>query len=322
LERIVVILLWILFLPVGIVLAILLMFVLLPIRTGASGYYTEAGAAVHGWVRAFAGLLGVVIDYDGAVKRFCVVFGPWVIWRPKGDKEADKKEAPVESNRPAFSPFQETPKETTPDLSSVIEQRDDESIPIQPPPHVLNVETQRTSAEPESRVGQTDVAPSVVSRPEQVEADSQKKPDLEPREKKPSLWDKWRKLKVQITRYRGYWNDVQPIVWRFVKRLFHIIRFRRLEIEVVLGTGDPASTGKLFGYAQAVRPLLGKHLRFDMRPDFTRERAEVTGTLELSVYVYRILWAVGCLLIRGGWAGWRIWRIEKKAQQVMTPSEV
>ncbi len=307
-----VILLWILFLPVGIVLAILLMFVLLPIRTGASGYYNEEGAGGHGWVRAFAGLLGVVIDYGNGGKHFCVMFGPWVIWRPKGDKTTDKQDVAPESDLSVFPPVQQIQPEPATALPPVFDQSNIEPVTGQQIERATQVEYEQKPVE------QT----TILESPELIEDASQKRPGVEPQSPKLSLWGRWRKLKVQITRYRAYWNDVQPIVWRFVKRLFHIIRFRRLEMDVTIGTGDPALTGKLFGYVQAVRPLLGKHFRFDMRPDFTRERAEVTGALELSVYVYRILWAVSCLLIRGGWAGWRIWRIEKKAQQVMTPSEV
>ncbi len=147
-------------------------------------------------------------------------------------------------------------------------------------------------------------------------------PDEESTEAQPSIWTRWKMLRVQISRYWGYSQDARPILGRFLKRLMRILRFRYVDVDVVYGADDPAHTGRLFGYIQAIRPFLGKRTSLVLTPDFTQSRVEGAGTLEISFYLSRFLWAVCVLVIRGGVLGGKIWWTERRIKRRVVLPEV
>ena len=292
----------------GIPLGLVGLFVLMPIRVGATGSYREDARDVRGWARGFAGLLGVVFDYRETGGRVRVMLGRWVLWQPKPE-EAESEIAidgsePVKPTPPAVreegSPgqVQETPivSESTrqaPRASSKAVNRSANEIP--------RVEPQ-TSKRPDSGGTNRDQAA----------------PD---KEKKPSLFERWRVLKTQLLRYRAYWHRARPILTRLLCRLWRAVRFRSVDLDVVFGAGDPSWTGRVFGYVEAVRSLLGPRMRLALTPDFVRARFEASGQMAFSVYLWRLLWALGCVAVRGGVVAFFIWRAERRVKRLAVAQE-
>ncbi len=118
-------------------------------------------------------------------------------------------------------------------------------------------------------------------------------------------------------RVRSYIRRLKAPVWRFLKRLLRGFRFRRFACRLIYGASDPATTGQVFGYAQAVSNVLGKRAQVNVGADFERERLEGEAEVEVAVYVYRLLWAVLCLIphIAGAWIAdvWTRWRRKRVA---------
>ncbi len=81
------IILTLLALLIGIPVTVLMLFVLLPIRVGAAGFYREMDYDVSGWARGWAGLCGVVFRYGEEGLLLRLVLGPWTVWQPRGEDE-------------------------------------------------------------------------------------------------------------------------------------------------------------------------------------------------------------------------------------------
>ena len=101
-----------------------------------------------------------------------------------------------------------------------------------------------------------------------------------------------------------------------------ILRFRYIDVDMVYGADDPAQTGRLFGYVEAIRHLLSKRTSLVLVPDFTQSRLEGAGKLEVSFYMSRFLWAVCALVVRGGILGGKIWWIERRIKRQTVLNEV
>ena len=297
--------------PIGAVVMLLTLVVLLPIHMGGSGYFRENEYAVSGWAKVLAGLVGVVFEYTEQGGHLQVVMGRWVLWQPKEETEGASKagvasdtlqekpiseDAPTEEKRITVEPTEPTERiKPTERIES-------------PEPVELSKEQKTSSPLPET--------PSIppTSLPEVPTEDD------EPQ--KPSFWSRWQKLRVQLNRYLDYWQEAWPILKRFLKRLMRIFGFRYVDLDVTFGASDPAQTGQLFGYMEAVRPMLGKRASLILTPDFTQSRLDGAGGIEISFYLSRLLWALFALIVRGGVLGGKIWWRERRAKRLVGLEEV
>jgi|GEM_PF-4350752 len=325
------IILTILALLIGIPVAIVILFCLLPIRVGAAGFYREADYDVSGWARGWAGLCGVVFHYGEGGLLLRVILGPWTVWQPRGEDE--KVDADVV--RPKIK------REPSPEPEHIVE-----PVPERPP-GVTESELPQDAFEPEPEVDSDpetepqpdlDEPPEPIARapvdtgrqvekrelPESVEGKIEPEADEtppEPGDEKPSWWARLQTLRAQVWRYLDYVGDARPFLWRFLKRLFRIIGFRRVNLDVELGVGDPALMGRLFGYVEAVRPMLNKRVRISLTPDFVHQRFAAEGAFEISIYLYRLIWAVLALIVRGGVLAAKVWWTERKVKREASLAE-
>ncbi len=230
-------------LVLGLFLAVLVLFFVLPLRVGAAGFYREAGYNVSGFARGWGGLCGAVCEFDERGLQVRVVLGCWTVWRPKEKYSAGDAEVDI-------------------------------------------------SAEPErdTRTKKADAAAAA----------------------KPSYWSRC----VQAKQHLRYAAAARPILMRFVTRVSKMIQFQRAALDLELGVGDPAFTGRLFGYVEAFKRVVGKRVRISLTPDFVQPRFAGSGSLRFSIYLYRLLFAALALAARGGFLGAKIWWTQRKAKRV------
>lgn len=64
---------------------------------------------------------------------------------------------------------------------------------------------------------------------------------------------------------------------------------RRLKANIEFGSGDPASTMKVYGYYCMIYPFYGKHIKFtpDMENKVLNLDAKLTGRFQ----IFRMMWA-------------------------------
>ena len=226
----------------GIPLAILALFIFLPIRAGATGYYRENDYSISGFARGCAGLCGIICDIDKKGMQLRVVIGRWTAWRP-GEK---------------------------------------------PPPPAPT--TEDTAIEPQR------------DRPKKKSYPTTK----------PSYWSRLQTLHAKTKQYLNYAAEARPILKRFAKRLSKTVAFQHLELNLEVGTEDPAFTGRLFGYIEAFKRIFGKRIHISLIPDFLQPRFTGSGSLKLSIYLHRLIFAALALAIRGGLWRAKIWWTERK----------
>ena len=128
-------------------------------------------------------------------------------------------------------------------------------------------------------------------------------------------WTAWRStLQMKIESFQSYIVDAFPllILTPFAKRLSKTIALQYIELNLEVGTDNPAFTGRLFGYVEAAKRVFGKRIRISLTPDFVQPRFAVSGSLKLSIYLYRFIFAVLPLAVRGGLLSAKIWWTERK----------
>ena len=226
-------------LVLGIPLTILALFLCLPIRAGATGYYRENDYSISGFARGCAGLCGIICDIDKTGMQLRVVIGRWTAWRP-GEKPPSATTEPQRDT--ATEPQRERPKKSYPTT-------------------------------------------------------------------KASYWSRLQTLRAKA---KQYLQDVRPILTRFAKRLSKTIAFQHLELNLELGTDDPALTGRLFGYIEAFKRIFGKRIHISITPDFLQQRLAGSGSLRFSIYLHRLIFAALALAVRGGLWRAKIWWTERK----------
>ena len=233
-------------LVLGIPLAMLTLFLCLPIRIRATGYYRENDYNISGSARSCAGLCGIVCDIDKKGIQLRVVIGRWTAWRPQ--------EKPP-SSEPTTEPERDTATEP--------QRERPESHPTTNPPY----------------------------------------------------WSRLQTLHAKTKQYLNYAADARPILTRFAKRLSKTIAFQHLELNLELGTEDPAFTGRLFGYVEAFKRVFGKRIHISITPDFLQPRFAASGSLRLSIYLHRLIFAALALVVRGGLLRAKIWWTERKIRR-------
>ena len=226
-------------LVLGIPLAIIALFLCLPIRIRATGYYRENDYNISGSARGCAGLCGIICDIDKKGIQLRVVIGRWTAWRPR-----------------------EKPPSSEPTTKS---ERD------------ITTKPQRDRPKKKSHPTET--------------------------------------LRVKAKKYLNYAAEARPILTRFIKRLLKTIALQHAELNLELGTDDPAFTGRLFGYIEATKRIFGKRIRISITPDFLQPRFAGSGSLKLSIYLHRLIFAALALILRGGLMRAKIWWTERKIQR-------
>lgn len=139
-------------------------------------------------------------------------------------------------------------------------------------------------------------------------------------EEKPSLWEWAGDVRERISLARAYIGRLKGPLRRFAGRVWRAVQLRRFSGAVTFGAFDPATTGRLYGYSLAFLGVLGAGDRMRITPDFERGRLEGAVEVVLWVYLYRLVWASGCLAVRFAgawlaevWAGWRARRVAARA---------
>lgn len=232
-------------LVLGIPLAILVLFLCLPIRVSATGYYRENDYNISGSAHGCAGLCGIICEIDKKGIQLRVVIGRWTAWRP-GEKPPSPAPTTKLERDTATEPKRDRPKR--------------KSYPTT----------------------------------------------------KPSHWSRLQTLHEKTKQYLNYAAEARPILTRFMKHLSKTIAFRHLELNLELGTDDPAFTGRLFGYIEAFKRVFGKRIRISLTPDFVQPRFAGSGSLRLSIYLHRLIFAALVLTVRGGLWRAKIWWTKRK----------
>lgn len=85
---------------------------------------------------------------------------------------------------------------------------------------------------------------------------------------------------------------IQPAIkklWKVGKKLIKHMMPRRLKANIEFGSGDPASTMKVYGYYCMIYPFYGKHIKFtpDMENKVLNLDAKLTGRFQ----IFRMMWA-------------------------------
>jgi hypothetical protein len=96
----------------------------------------------------------------------------------------------------------------------------------------------------------------------------------------------------------------------FLKKAVREFRFERLDMNLRFGTGDPASTGMLYGLAQCVLSIPVERCRAELTPDFTERKLE--GRAELAVR-FVLIRLVAILVVEGIRLKFALWRSAKRA---------
>ena len=104
-----------------------------------------------------------------------------------------------------------------------------------------------------------------------------------------------------IKRHRAYKvisnKPLRKKLLRWLKRsTVHAIRiasFKKLKVHVKVGTRDPATLGKIYGYFSAAKSALALqnyHADLTMEPIFTEKRLDIDSELKLKTTLSIILW--------------------------------
>ncbi len=114
---------------------------------------------------------------------------------------------------------------------------------------------------------------------------------------KGSIDDFIKKAKKKYKEAKYYYKLIQhPCIqsaikklWKVGKKLMKHMMPRRLKANIEFGSGDPASTMKVYGYYCMIYPFYGKHIKFtpDMENKVLNLDAKLTGRFQ----IFRMMWA-------------------------------
>ena len=110
---------------------------------------------------------------------------------------------------------------------------------------------------------------------------------------------------------------------RFLNRFWRSLRLHRASCDIVLGTGDPAETGRISGMILAVRSLLGPRVRIGIDPRFLLRTFEVRGSIVFRLNFAKLIAAVvnlgvglGGMAVRDFLRGFSDWLRRKIGRRV------
>lgn len=104
---------------------------------------------------------------------------------------------------------------------------------------------------------------------EELSPDTTPLPVREEKSKRPGLSD--------LIRYL-------PLIKRVISEIMHHLEIREVDADVTFGAGDPVTTGLVYGYYHAIRPLItGKICSLNLTPDFEHYITEGEALIVLLV---------------------------------------
>lgn len=77
-------------------------------------------------------------------------------------------------------------------------------------------------------------------------------------------------------------------LWSVAKKMLKHVRPRRLKAVIEYGSGDPASTMKVYGYYCMIYPFYGKKIKFT--PDMENKVLNLDASLSGRVQFFRLMW--------------------------------
>jgi hypothetical protein len=79
--------------------------------------------------------------------------------------------------------------------------------------------------------------------------------------------------------------------WRTLPLCFHVVQFDHFLLHAKAGVGDPAETGKIYGWYSALRNVLlmrQRNIDVQFEPYFSGEALEIEGNIGLKTSIIRI----------------------------------
>lgn len=264
----------ILLILLGILLAALLLVLFMPVVYRASG---SAHAGEYRFCFRFRWLFGLVrgeFTYpgDGALR----IKALWLTLFDSGRKRRDARnsEAAAENGKKPESAEKTKTADSPTESNGNVETAE---LPTDSNGNVETAEFSQSSAENADLAGSSQNSGESEESPKSPQGQPQgqeKKPE-EPAPREP-LFAKLSGLKEKIQPYLAIVRDEdnQALVRHALGRLGRIlksIRPRVLRLEALVGTGEPDTTGYVYGAFWTVKPFLGRKCRFIVTPDFERQ---------------------------------------------------
>jgi len=103
--------------------------------------------------------------------------------------------------------------------------------------------------------------------------------------------------------------------FRYLRASLRYLKLREVAADLRFGTGDPATTGRLYGWLCALGPLVPK-FKVKARPLFIGRSFSGRAEVHLWVLPYGLVWEGARL----GVAAFRIWRRERKQRRGHVPA--
>lgn len=124
---------------------------------------------------------------------------------------------------------------------------------------------------------------------------------------KPSKWEELKELLRQddVAGTLQFITDVARLAGRTVGRVLRAVTVTRLQLQLMLATGDPADTARLYGQVCSVLypslELIGQHVRIRRRqlrvePNFLLDKSQAQFAIFFRVSVWRLVGAGLALL--------------------------
>lgn len=307
----------ILLILLGILLAIVLLALFMPIVYRASG---SAHAGEYRFGFRFRWLFGLVrgefIYPEGRALRIKAL---WLTLYDSGAKRRDARDsgAATESGKEPETAGKTKAAGSTQNSNENVEmaesiQDSDRNVESAESPtnSVENVDTAGPSQDSTKREEKTDAPKPSQGRPQGQEKKPEESASREP------LFAKLSGLKEKLQPYLAIVRDEdnQALVGHALGRLGRIlksIRPRVLRLEALIGTGEPDTTGYVYGAVWAVMPFLGRKCRIAITPDFERQILEGEVFLRGHVMAVVLLYhAVRVILDK------RLWQLMDQLKKI------
>lgn len=305
----------ILLILLGILLAVVLLVLFMPIVYWASG---SAHAGEYRFGFRFRWLFGLVrgefIYPEGRALRIKAL---WLTLYDSGAKRRDVRDfgdATESGKEPAGKTKAAGSTQNSNENVEMTESIQDSDRNVEsaesPTNSVENVDTAGSSQDSTKREEKTD-----APKPSQEKPQGQEKKPEESASREP-LFAKLSGLKEKLQPYLAIVRDEnnQALVGQALGRLGRIlkcIRPRVLRLEALIGTGEPDTTGYVYGAVWAVKPFLGRKCRIAITPDFEMQILEgevfLRGHVMAVVLIYH---AVRVILDK------RLWQLMDQLKKI------
>lgn len=82
-----------------------------------------------------------------------------------------------------------------------------------------------------------------------------------------------------------------------VMRCCRTVRIASMEVNGVIGTGDPSTTGQIEGAILAFRPFLNERISLNVTPVFHERKFQGKLSLALEIFMIRFLWHISASIL-------------------------